>query len=279
MRRPAALAYLILAALAGGCATQGQLGTTIDAPIETSIQAVRADPSHYDGKFVEIRGVLDACTQLACAIRQVKPGMSPGADDAPSISVTFKMGPTPAIAQPDTDVMSLSGALANRLYRFSEITAVGLYAATCAPTPAEPAVTEGEREVITVCSDHAGDFKIARVLTVHKRWPATAFGSKDDALVTLPPATSKNVFAAYIHAILAVNPDSDIAEWTPAYRAFALKDEPDSAILCICRGKQCDNGWPSSVTALVSAPANPYGCVEAARANGSWRFAPPSIEY
>jgi hypothetical protein len=279
MLRPIACALFLT--LIGGCATMPpQLGASIDMPIETSIQAVQADPARYEGKYIAVRGVLDECTAVNCNIRQVKAGALPKDDTGPSVSVTFKMGPAPAAAQTDADVMSLSGALANRLYRFSEVTAVGLYAATCGASPklAKP-VLEGEREEITVCSEHAGDFKIARVLTVHKRWPANAFGAKDGALVTLSPPAAKNLFTAYIRAILAVNPDSDITEWKPAYRAFALNDEPDSAILCICRGKQCDNSWPTSVKALVSAPANPYGCVEAARGPGGWRFAPPSIEY
>ena len=257
-----------------------QLGGTVDMPIETTIQAVRADPSRFEGKFIVVRGVLDECTEVNCNIRQIAPGEMPRDDGGPAISVTFKMAPGPVGTQSDDGVMSLSGALANRLYRFSEVTAVGLYAATCdsGPKPNRPAA-EGEREEITVCSQRTGDFKVARVLTVHKRWPATAFGAKSDALVPLSQAAARNVFSAYIRAILAVNPDSDVAEWKPDYRAFSLGDEPDSAILCICRGKQCDSGWPASVTALVSAPANPYGCVEAARAGGGWRFAPPSIEY
>ncbi|MDB5395088.1 MAG: hypothetical protein JWM91_2594 [Rhodospirillales bacterium] len=275
MRRHIAFAY---AALTAGCATHPQLGTTIDTPIETSIQAVRSNPSQFDGKYILVRGILDECTSFACDIRQVKPGASPKDSNAPSLSVTFKMGPNATAAPADNQVMSLSGELANRLYRFSEVTAVGQYAAKCdlGPAPAK-AAADGDREEITICNDRG--FNISRIMAVHKRWPATAFGSKDESLSVMSPTAAKGVFTSYIKAILAVNPEADIAEWKPPYRAFASKDEPDTAILCICRGKQCDGGWPSSLIEMISAPSNPYGCVEASRANGTWRFPPPSIEY
>jgi hypothetical protein len=278
MRRGFASALALATALIGGCMMPPQLGGTIDTPIETTIQAVKSDPSRYDGKFIMVRGVLDECTSYACDIRQTKPDAPPKDGTSPSLSVTFKMGAETTAAANDSQVMTLSGELANRLYRFSDVTAVGQYAAKCdlEPAPAKTAV-DGQREEITVCNDRG--FKIARILAVHKRFPATAFGSKDPGLSQLPPSAAKNLFNAYIKAILAVNPEADMSDWKPPYRAYSSGDEADTAILCICRGKQCDNGWPTSVVALISAPANPYGCVEAARVGGTWRFAPPSIEY
>jgi hypothetical protein len=278
MRRRLAIFSFVVTAAIGGCMTPPQPGTSIDAPIETSIQAVKSNPSQYDGKFIMVRGVLDECTGVTCDIRQTKSDGSPKGRDAPALSVTFKMGPEVTAAPGDSQVMTLSGELASRLYRFSDVTAVGQYAAKCdLDSTAAKTVGEGEREEITVCNDRG--FKIARILAVHKRFPATAFGSKDDTLAQLPPAAAKALFTAYVKAIAAVNPEADMSDWKPPYRAYSSGDEPDTAILCICRGKQCDSGWPSSIVALVSAPANPYGCVEAARVNGSWRFAPPSIEY
>jgi hypothetical protein len=278
MRRHFTLALSFLIAIAGGCVTPPpQLGTTIDMPIETSIQAVKNNPSQYDGKFIMVRGVLDECTSATCDIRQTKPGASPKDSDAPSLSVTFKMGPDMAAAG-NSQTMTLSGELANRLYRFSDVTAVGQYAAKCdlGTAPAKPSV-DGEREEITVCDDRG--FKVARILAVHKRYPATAFGTKDASVMQLPPPAAKNLFTAYIKAITAVNPDSEMSDWKPPYRAYSTGDDLDTAVLCICRGKQCDSAWPTSIVDLVSAPANPYGCVEAAKVNGSWHFAPPSIEY
>ena len=287
--RPALILLLATFMGAGGCTSidrQSSVGAgTVDQPIVTTIQAVRAAPAQYHHKFIQLRGLIDACTPWGCDLLAVEPGTIPAKTDfrdriLHGIQFDFVPAPGSPPEQTGTETVDRSTDLMQELYRFTEVTLVGEYDAACAlgydPKNAPP---KGKPRDEIICLDHHGDLQVYRVLTVHKRWPASAgalWGHKNSALSPLPLQLAERLFTSFKVGTLMVNPDLD--EWEAEYRAFADAREQNRDILCICRAKTCEGKWPSEADDLVRAPANPYQCTIGIRTKTGWRFPPAWFE-
>jgi hypothetical protein len=283
MRGERLVLCFIGAVLLGGCATQPRLGDSVDAPVPTTIQAVLADPLQYHHKFIELHGLVDACTPWGCNILAVDAGTIP-AKDARVTGIQFDFLPEPGSPpeKPGDDFVDRATDLLEQAYRFSEVTLVGRYDAKCAlgydPDDQEAARKKQQGE-FSICLDHHGDLRVQRVLAVYKRWPASAgalWGYAQKPLSPMPPDLTESLFTSFRGAALMANPDLD--EWEAEHRAFVDPKEPDRGILCICRAKQCDGKWPAMADDLVPAPANPYQCTVGIRTKIGWRFPPAWFE-
>jgi hypothetical protein len=274
--RGASIAALLSLAFLSGCATQPRLGDSVDVPVPTTIEAVRADPAQYHHKFIQLRGLIDACTPWGCDLLAVRPSAIPAkADFRASIlaSVPFDFVPAPGSSAED-GAIDRSADLMQELYRFSEVTLVGQYNASCALGHDPDDVPQnGKPQNQVICLDHTGDLQVYRVLTVHKRWPSSAgalWGYKPTPLSLLPPEPAQSLFESFKAAALIPKTDQDALDGE--HRAFVDPRRPDKGVLCICRAKTCEGKWPSGADDLVPAPANPYQCTIGIRTETGWRF-------
>ncbi len=272
MRAPLVILWLAVWLL-GGCTVPVKQTGAADAPIETSIAAVRADPHAYDGKYVRVRGLIGQCAggRSGCAIFAIAPDGKPQWE-APSLGLSFSRDTATLNFPEDMPVNDIEGAL-GYLYRFSEVTVEGRYEFSCdsADYNFDHKVKQGPLEEIVVCTDGAIDFGDVKIVAVHHRWPSTAFSRfRPDGKLT--PLTAQDT-RALITLYEGFNVPPSKRDGTP-YLAFAGRD--DDARLCVCLTKNCDGQWPTEAWQLLSSPMNPYACVRAERAHGAWQF-PPSL--
>jgi len=275
-------ALIAVLALLAGCTTQPRLGDGIDTPIPTTIAAVRGDPAQYHHKFIQLRGLIDACIPWGCNLLAVKPGTIPaktGFRDSILTGLSFDFVPTPG-SQPDDGSVDRSADLMQTLYRFSEVTLVGQYDAGCAlGHDPDEVPQDGKPQYEYICLDHTGDLRVYRILAVHKRWPSSAgalWGYEPTSLATLPPGPTQGLFDRFKSA--ARIPRRDFGALDDEHRAFVDPKRPDEAVLCICRAKTCEGKWPSNADDLVPAPANPYQCTLGVRNQTGWHFPPAWFE-
>ncbi len=279
-----AIRGVVMAALAfvAGCAIQPRAGDSVDAPIPTTIEAVRADPGRYHHKFVQLRGLVDACTPWGCNLLAVKPGTIPAKTEFRAsilAAISFDFVPAPG-AQTEDESVDRSAELMETLYRFTEVTLVGQYDASCAlGYDPDEALQNGKRQNEVICLDHAGGLQVYRILAVHKRWPSSdgaLWGYKPTPLVPVSREQTAALFDSFKAA--ASIPKRDHDALNDEHRAFMDPKRPDKAILCICRAKSCEGRWPSDADDLVPAPANPYQCTLGVRTQTDWRFPPAWFE-
>jgi hypothetical protein len=277
MRRIAAMSFSL--AITAGCASTNLQATatgigTVDAPINTTIEAVRSAGAKYDGKYVRVRGLLNRCSGFDCALIPLSSDRTPDLK-ARRLRISFShRQPTLNVANAVEN--SRVDIVIGFLYRFSEITVEGRYDYTCDSSedvltkPAKPdgAGKPGKLQEITVCTDAATNFYDATVIEVHRRWPSTAFvgGSK---LIPLSSGTAAAMAAVYKESEGAGSREEN---WQ--YRAFVNSFEDGSAHFCACLKEDCTGQWPTEPHHLPGNPMNPYTCSSAKRTDGVWRFQP-----
>ena len=261
-------ALFLLLTIASGCATRP--GGSGDSPIDTTIAAVRADGAKYDGKYIRIRGLVTRCDAFVCGLVPISPEGKP---DWEARRLRFNFWSGAAILNiPDPVMRSRISMPLGFLYRFSEATIVGRYDYTCDSAEdvlAKPA--SGNLQEITVCTDGGDDLHEATVVSVHRRWPSTAFSAGTDApkLTPLSADTVAAMTAAYIAA-------GGIKPWETKdpYRAFIDSNDAESARFCVCLKQDCTGQWPTEPQHLPGNTMNPYTCVQAKHNDGAWHFQP-----
>jgi len=265
-----------------GCATQSRLGDSVDTPVPTTIEAVRANPVEYHHKFIQLRGLVDACTPWGCDLLSVKPGTIPAkADFRDSIlaGMSFDFLQAPG-SQAEDDSVDRSANLMQELYRFSEVTLVGQYNAACALRyDPDDAPQKGKARDAVICLDHTGDLQVYRILAVHKRWPSSSgalWGHEPTPLSPLSSEQTESLLNSFRSA--ALTPKRDLNAWDAEHHGFVNPTRPEEGVLCICRAEKCAGKWPSMADDLVPAPANPYQCTVGIRTETGWRFPPAWFE-
>jgi hypothetical protein len=274
MRRILAVLGIVAVAVSG-CTTTGSPGLlgrgSADAPTETTIAAVKAEPGKFQDKYLRLRGLI-YCWHVGCSLLAVAPGTIPPNDHPQSLPIGFD--------GMDKDVFDVSspasrayadenraGRVIKEAYVFSEATVEGLY---------HPAECPQEAGAIVDCAIGAADFEVTKIVAVHKRWPSTVFpvGAGGEDFRPLPPETAKTMALAYDKAAELAGDDPRIA--SSQYRAFTTGS--DMAVLCICRVDRCDGAWPRSDLQVIASPNNPFKCVDAKSIEGQWRFPPGPLE-
>lgn len=266
MRQLAAI--LVSIVILTGCAMPTRPGSSADAPIDTTIAAVRTAGPTYDGKYIRVRGLLDQCGYWACGIVPISPD---GKVDWEARRLRFNFSLGSRALNISNPVMADRARIAlGFLYRFSEVTLVGLYDYTC-DSAEDITGKPGELQEITVCTDGGPDLQHAEVATVHRRWPSTAFSGGPDArrLIPLPIDTVKEMAAVY-----TANGGVSVWDRKDPYRAYVGSFEDRSAYFCVCLKNDCSGLWPTEPWHLPGNPTNPYTCVHAERSDGAWRFQP-----
>jgi len=232
---------------------------------------VRAEGPKYDGEYIRVRGLLGQCKGFPC---ELTPISSDGKPDwgARSLRLTFSHD-APTLNALDSVMPERVTIVLGYLYRFSEITVVGQYDYTC--DSAEDVIARqtklGSPDDITVCADGGAVLHHAMVVTVHHRWPSTAFSRADDArkLIPLSPGTTKTMAAVY-----RASDGVPVGDQEREYRAFVDSFDDSSAYFCACLKKDCTAQWPTEPQHVPGNPMNPYTCSYAKRTDGVWRFQP-----
>lgn len=268
MRRVLAVLGIVAGAVSG-CASTGGPGLlgrgSADAPIETTIAAVKAEPAKFQDKYLRMRGLI-YCWHVGCSLLAVAPGTIPPNDHPQSLPIGFGDmdkhvfdGSSP-VSQAYADENRVGRAI-KEAYVFSEATVEGLY---------HPADCPQEPRAIVDCAIGAADFEVTKIAAVHKRWPSTVFpmGAGGEEFRPVPPEAAKAMALAYDKAAELAGDDPRIAN--SQYRAFTTGS--DMAVLCICRANRCDGAWPRSDLQVIASPNNPFACVDAKSIEGQWHF-------
>jgi hypothetical protein len=274
MRRILAVLGMVAVAVSG-CTTTGSpslLGRgSADAPIETTIATVKAEPGKFQDKYLRLRGLI-YCRHVGCSLLAVAPGTIPPNDHPQNLPIGFD--------GIDKDVFDVSspasqayadenrvGRAIKEAYVFSEATVEGLY---------HPAECPQEPRAIVDCAIGAADFEVIKIVTVFKRWPSTVFpvGAGGEDFKPLPPETAKAMALTYDKAAELAGDDPRVAN--SQYRGFTARS--DMAVLCTCRIGRCDGAWPRSDLQVIASPNNPFECVDAKSIEGQWHFPLESLD-
>ena len=250
--------------------------------INMTIEDVNKAPLEFHQKRIRVRGVVDECISLTCHICAAANLDRPKIKDADCLTASFaESGGTSDRKSDDESSGSMRQYLAiqslETLYRFSEITAEGVYDASCAGNLIRKSA--GSERRIVICTDRATTFRIEAITSVHKRWPATEglFSMYEgEPLNVLTAEESRELLAAYDEVLRDWEDKLDTPDRYRAYRQQVYSGAlgPEQAVLCHCLTDNCAGLWPSKQGHFLETPNNPYKCVGATRTSTGWRFMP-----
>lgn len=252
--------------------------------VEARIADVIADPDHYDGQLLRLRGQVDACHGFTCSICPAE--MTPATqDDGECLRISFDDFTSNEHGELDMPLTRIASKLVEELFRFSVITADGMYDAACQPRP--PGRTnQGQRggeeaiEEIVVCTDRASTWRGVGVREVHRRIPSNdglIFNRPANRLSDAPTNVSDPVKAAYRDYVLTFEDEPNFDPMVVLMpEAPLLKPIGDEARLCVCLVDECaESDWPRrDVSTWARTPNDPYVCYVALKVAGAWRVYP-----
>lgn len=253
---------LLCVAFAAACQTLPPPSSSNSEIIDTTIAAVLANPDAFHDATIRVKGTLNICVSFDCKLCE-------GIGETQCLNSSVL---DPLTGDP-TDANWRAHYRLEALYRFTKVTVVGRFNASCLTGKSYEPPPRGTTEFV-VCSDRATVFTVDRVEKVHERFPATRFRSSyylTDTLVAAPDAEADEVVAAYVAAL----PVSRADKLDP-HKVFRVKWDRDSDRsardeLCFCLDKDCAGRWPSKLAHTLSTPNNPYSCVSAENVNRVWR--------
>ena len=254
--------------------------------VDARIPDILANPEHYGGQTLRIRGQIDACYSWVCSIcpEEMRPET---ADSERCLRISFDDFP----GGPDWDGGdgSFDRGVSREMeeaFRFSVVTAEGLFEPQCLthrPWPPEPPrpVPEGETMIDeVVCMDRASTWRGVQVRAVHRRLTSNeglVLDQRRDGVLTLaPPAIAALADAAWRRYLVTFD---DSPDWKPVavFRTESLNfDDPNrEAWACVCRVDDCSGAWPRREISLWARTVNdPYFCYFALERQGVWRIYP-----
>ena len=134
-----------------------QADAATETPIETTVEAVKANPTKFDKKIIRVRGVQYGCDIISCLLCAALPGELPK-EPAKCLSSTFL--PLDFGGNWRKDLQRAEYVFREMMqiqYRYAEITAEGRYSSECD---------------LGMPLGHCISFIIDKVLIAHKWWPA-----------------------------------------------------------------------------------------------------------
>jgi hypothetical protein len=225
------------------------LATAAVAAQPTTLDAIRAAPERFDGKWVELTGQVNQCTHFGCAL-------------CPEETTDAKSRRCLAL---DWDRQRGSnremGADFDPIYRYASVTLVARFDKSC---------------LVGICTDRAPVLFDARVLRVLKRRVSAEGlnGRREiDRMIDAPAEAARP-------RVALMQGDQPPGANGPRYRVFADRHDPQierSAIVCRSRGSPDHPGsWPVDETSALFARSTEdrFTCHSAQRKAGQWRIEP-----
>ncbi len=264
-----------------------------DPPL-IDLEDLAYDPWKYDGKTIRVRGFFDECTSYSCSICPRRENLEFKQDKDECMGVSFGQPgfyPDPLDLRPDLDqlVQNRGIGLFEENVEFSETTLEAVYDAKCSGVkeglkrgqrgPPPVPTPEGVLEEIVICLHRASQLVEARILKVHRWFPANEFDHisySDDYLVEPSEETRVELEQAFQQAEYSRTDD----DWPKPDFFFVEKSEEGPANgseiaggVCICLLDECrQDDWPVRLAHAYLRTANPYRCYFAERIQQRWKF-------
>lgn len=224
----------------------------VAGPVVTNVDAIRAAPDLFEGKWVRLRGQIDQCMHYGCAIcpEEATPANS-------QMQRCLRL---------DWDRQRGSererGADFDPIYRYASVDFVARFDGAC---------LQG------MCSDRASVLRDARGLAVLKRRPsAEGLNARRsiERMVDAPEAAARPLIELLRHG-------GESGPSGPYYRVFAAPDDPNiekSAIVCRSSGgeQSAPGMWPVDQQSAILARSTEdrFRCFFADRNGGQWFIHP-----
>ncbi len=221
-------------------------------PVATNVDAIRAAPDAFEGKWVRLRGQIDQCTHFDCAIcpEEATPA-NPQTQRCLRLSWDRQRGSERE-----------RGADFDPVYRYASVDLVARFDGAC---------LQG------LCTDRASVLRDARVLAVLKRRPsAEGLNARRsiERMVDPPEAAARPLIELLRHG-------AEAGRFGPYYRVFAAPDDPNiekSAIVCRSSGGDpaTPGAWPADQQSalLARSTEDRFRCFFADRNAGQWFIHP-----
>jgi len=285
MRFPFATALMLLFVGVASPVLAHESSPTMTHPsgpvVDARIADVIADPQRYDGQTVRFRGQIDACYGWVCSV--CPEDMTPATADQEKCLRTSFQGFADERDGDDPNGPPFSTAVwreMEKAFRFSVVTAEGVFDASCLPSPPSRLEDGAEIGELVVCTDRATTWRDVEVRQVHRRLPSNdgllLDSSREGALKAVSPAIAASAEGAYREYVLTFDRSPD---WKPIavfQTEFPVLDEPHrEAWACVCRIDDCSDAWPKREISLWARTVNdPYFCYFALERQGVWRIYP-----
>jgi hypothetical protein len=221
------------------------------APQPATLDAIRAAPDAYEGKWVRLRGQINQCANFDCAICPEE-----ATPDDPQPGRCLRL---------DWDRQRGSdrehGANFDPIYRYASVDLVARFEGGC---------------LKGMCTDRAPVLFDARVIAVLKRRPsADGLNARRriERMVDPPEALARPL-------IDLIAQRRETGPFGPHYRVFADPEDPNiekSAIVCRSSGDRGATGtWPVDQEAAIFAPSTEdwFKCFFAKKSEGHWYIQP-----
>jgi hypothetical protein len=246
----------------------GEMAGAAAVPIETTIEAIHADPKAYAGARILLNATFDECVSLTCRVCDGKETAAGAQADTRCMGVELALahGATGGVAE------SHAPTLNEDLVRFTTATLEATYVGPCCGvTPT------GE---LVVGTDRGSELVDVEIVAVLARRPATQgrismYGK--NPLRAAPAEDARSIRAAYDSAVLDDRRKSTSQDFV--YLVGPHPERPDKGDgnrggLCVCVAGTCTSAdWPRRLgDATLATPSNPYRCWEAVQRAGVWRF-------
>jgi hypothetical protein len=221
----------------------------VAGPPLATLDAIRAAPDAYDGKWVRLRGQVDQCFRFSCALcpEEATPAHP---ERARCLAIGFDRQAGGA---------DRFGFNFDPVYRYATVDLVARFDKACLAGP---------------CSDRATLLRDARVLDViGRRRSADGLRAGDREPLADPPAAAAARLLDEI-GYEVPPPGTDHAR----YRVFAGAEDPAierGAIVCRAFGRDDEPGtWPDDWTAALFAPSTEdrFKCHLLRKVRGHWSF-------
>jgi hypothetical protein len=224
-------------------------------PRVLTVDYVVAHIAELHGKTIQLRGEINECESLDCAI------CSDGTATSSCLGLSL--------------YADRAGRNAiEELYRFATVTIEARIDAACA-LGYDPARGRVPGEIF-FCTDRAPDVVAARVLRVEKRRSATEGRFSMYGGWPLRPATDQEgdpILAAWKTQQQRLYPDEPATEVAVFRIAVEDRYRTDTGYrLCVCLKDSCSGKWPSKSGQMVHSPGNPYECHRADQSQTDWIF-------
>ncbi len=241
--------------------------------VEARIADVIADPERYGGRMLRIRGQVDSCYGYVCSI--CPEDMTPAtADGDKCLRMSFDdFESLEDDRADDVGYWRSASRLLEEGFRFSVVTAEGLFDPSCLPTP-----RHNNLEEVVICTDRGTTFRDVRLSRVHRRLTSNhgLDFSRRGVLAPAPEDVAVPVEVSFRSLERIFDPE-------PRWRPMAVLQPEDAdypehgkeAWACVCRVDDCGGRWPQRKISVLARTVNdPYLCYVALKVEGSWRVFP-----